>query len=272
MRLGIVLEPPFAEDAARVEALGFDLAWVDEASAPAPLVTVAALAAATSGVRLAAALTAGAHPITLAEEAAVADHACGGRLVLVLAADEPALLAETVELVLRSWAARPFRHHGQRWTAPAGMPEHEHAEDRVRITPPPAQLQPTVWLGGQASGAVAAAVGLAPVLEEDGLASAFWASAERDGGLAVLSLRRPGRVRVEVDHDGRVDSADLVSSLRARQDAWGLDVAVLELSGELERAARERALRTIATAVRPALQLDRLPPGLAEHWEVNGNV
>lgn len=267
MRLGVVLRPPFKPDAALAEALGFDLAWVDENATPAPLVTIAGLAASVEGVRFAAAVGAGPHPIILAEEAAVADLASGGRLVLVLVGAEEPLLRETVELLFRSWAARPFRHEGSRWTAPAGLPEHVYAEERVRVTPPPAQLEPTVWLAGAAAVAVARDCGLAPVFDGADAARAFWTAAERDRGLAALRLRRPGRVRLQVRADDGLDVAALVAALRAQQDAWGVDVAVLELPAELSATAREHALRRIAADVRPALQIDRLPAGLAEHWE-----
>ena len=267
MRLGVVLAEPFAEDAARVEAFGFDLAWVDESSTPAPLVTAAALAASTSSPRLAAAVTAGAHPILLAEEAAVADLSCHGRLVLVLASDEAALLRETVELLFRAWAARPFRHDGPRWSVPAGLPEHENAELQVRVTPAPEQLEPTVWLAGQAAVSVAAEFGLAPVGESEATATAFWTAAERDGGPAALRARRPHRLRVEADAQGRVEPAALIGRLRAERDAWGADVAILELPPGLTGAARERALGRIATAVAPAIALDRVPRGLSEYWE-----
>jgi alkanesulfonate monooxygenase SsuD/methylene tetrahydromethanopterin reductase-like flavin-dependent oxidoreductase (luciferase family) len=269
MRLGIVLTPPFAADAARAEALGFDLVWVDEASTPAPLVTVAGVAATTTSARLAAAVAAGPHPILLAEEAAVADLSSGGRLVLVLAADEQGLLQETVELVYRAWAARPFRHAGARWTVPAGLPEHEHADERVRVTPSPAQLEPTMWLAGRAALSVATGCGLAPVYDGEPASTAFWAAAERDRGRPALGLRRPGRFRAEVDVDGALEVAGLVDQLQAHRDAWGLDVAILELPSGLSSSARDRALRRIATAVRPALTLDRVPDGLANYWEAD---
>lgn len=270
MRLGIVLTAPMAEDAARADDLGFDVAWTDESLTPAPLVAVAALAATTASPRLAAAVTAGAHPILLAEEAAVADLACKGRLVLVLTADERGLLHETVELVLRAWAARPFTHKGSRWSVPAGLPEHEHADERVRVTPSPAQLEPTIWLAGEAAESVAAEWGLAPICDSDAAAAAFWAAAERDRRAAALRARRPGRFRVDVDSDGDLEASRLIEQLRSQRDAWGLDVAILELPGGLARPARDRALRRIAAAVRPALTIDRVPDGLAEYWEADG--
>jgi hypothetical protein len=268
MRFGIVLQPPLARDAALAEELGFDLVWVDQVASAAPLVTMGGLAACTHSVRLAAGVAAGAHPITVAEDAAVADLASGGRLILVLDGAEQDLMRETVELVFRSWAPRSFRHCGPRWTAPAHMPEHEHAEARVRVTPAPAQFEPTVWLRGAAAGPVARELGLAPVFDDTDSARSYWAARESApaDAAAVLRLRRPGRVRVDVAGEGTLDVSSLVRVLRERQDAWGLDVAVLELPATLGLPPRERALRRIATAVRPRLQIDRLPAGLTDHW------
>jgi hypothetical protein len=266
MRLGLVLQPPWAEDAVLAEQLGFDLAWIDETTALAPLVVAAGLAPRTSGIRLAASVAAGPHPVTLAEELAVADLASGGRLVLAVGGDDEELLRETVELLFHALAARPFRHGGPRWPAPARLPEHEAAEDRLRVTPPPAQLEPSLWLSGPAAPAVAGSAGVAFVADL-GRAREDWDLLERELGLAAWRLRRPALLPVEVDEEGELDVSGLVESLRREQTAWGLDVAILELPAELAPVARERALRAIAVAVRPRLQIDRLPPGLEQHWD-----
>jgi hypothetical protein len=266
VRLGVVLEPPWTDDAVLAEKLGFDLVWVDDGNCPAPLVIAAGIGARTSGVRIAASVAAGPHPVTLAEEAAVADLASGGRLVLVVRGSDEESLTETVQLIFHAWAARPFRHQGPRFTVPAQLPEHDHAETRLRVTPTPAQLEPTVWLRGPAASAVARRGGVAPLIERaDG--DEHWKAAESALGLAAWRLRRPGLRPVQTDDDGGVDWRGLVGALLSEQVAWGMDVAVLTLPRALGAAARERALHTIATVVRPRVQIDRLPKGLEEHWQ-----
>jgi alkanesulfonate monooxygenase SsuD/methylene tetrahydromethanopterin reductase-like flavin-dependent oxidoreductase (luciferase family) len=238
VRLGLVLQPPWADDAALAEELGFDLVWIEEDAA---LVVAAALAPVTSGIRVVASVAAGPNPVVIAEEAAVADLALNGRLVLAVHGDDEALLHETVELLFHAFAARPFRHEGERWRAPARLPEHEHAEARMRVTPPPAQLEPTIWLHGDAAPAVA---------RESGLA--FVGGGAREPGLATQRQRRPAFFT----------EPDVDTLLRA-QSEWGMDIAILRLPAD----ERERTLRTIARDVRPRLQIDRLPAGVEQHWD-----
>jgi alkanesulfonate monooxygenase SsuD/methylene tetrahydromethanopterin reductase-like flavin-dependent oxidoreductase (luciferase family) len=265
MRLGLVLRPPWADDAVLAEELGFDLVWLDEEAALHPLVVVASLAPRTAGIRVAASVDAGPNPVALAEEAAVADLALGGRLVLVVGSEDAEVLRETVELLFHAFAARPFAHDGPRWRSPARLPEHEHAEPRMRVTPPPAQLEPTIWLRGSAGPEVASAGGLAFVAGA-GDPRAGWDALETRLGLAAHRVRRPALVPVEVGADGGFDVPSLVDALRREQAEWGMDVAVLELPSSLDHAPRARALRAIASEVRPRVQLDRLPAGLEQHW------
>jgi alkanesulfonate monooxygenase SsuD/methylene tetrahydromethanopterin reductase-like flavin-dependent oxidoreductase (luciferase family) len=265
MRLGVVLRPPWAEDAVLAEELGFDLAWLEEAQALSALVVAASLAPRTAGIRIAASVEAGIHPVALAEEAAVADLALGGRLVLAVGSDDEELLRETVELLFHAFAARPFAHAGPRWRAPAHLPEHEQAEQRMRVTPPPAQLEPVIWLCGPAAPKVAAECGLAFVAGSID-ARSDWEEIGRALGLAARRTRRPALIAVDVDAGGSIDIPKLVDTLRTAQAEWGLDVAVLELPATLDTAARGRALRTIASAARSRLQLDALPDGLEQHW------
>lgn len=265
MRFGVLLRDRWPDDAVLAEELGFDLVWIDESDAPAPLAVAAAVAPRTSGIRIVTAVAAGPNPVTLAEEAAVADLASGGRLVLALGGDDEALLRESVELLFHAFAARPFRHEGPRWPTPARLPEHERAEQRIRVTPPPAQLELPIWLRGEAACAVARAGNLAFVAEGPG-AAAEWSVLDVSLGLAARRLRRPALRPLDVAGDGALDADALVAALRREQDAWGLDVAVLAPPAGLAPAAHERCLRTVATAVRPRLQLDRLPDGLDAYW------
>ena len=159
-------------------------------------------------------------------------------------------------MLFAAFAARPFSHEGDRWRTPARLPEHEHGEQRVRVTPPPAQLEPTVWLAGAAAPAVGASYGLSFVASEP---TAQWANAELSLGAAAGRLRRVGMRRLEVPLDADL----LVAELLRDRDHWGMDVAVLALPTSDDRAA---TLDAIARRVRPRVQLDRLPPGLEEYW------
>ncbi|MCW3004548.1 MAG: hypothetical protein JWQ20_3846 [Conexibacter sp.] len=242
MRFGVVLQAPWADEAARAEALGFDLVWLDERDVPAPLVVAAGIAPRTRGVRLAVCVDGGPHPVALAEDAITADLASGGRLVLVVRGDDEDLLAETVDVLHLAFAARPFRHDGVHWRIPAGLPEHDVDGTRLRVSPAPAQLELPVWTAGPAGAAVARDRGIAHV--------AGHGEPLQAGGLRA---RRPKRYAT----DG--DPRYLVDTLRG-EDAP--DLAVLDVTG----ANRAEQLRVIATQLRPRVQLDALPPGLEAYW------
>ena len=262
MKLGVVLEPSaLAEQAEQAEALGFDIAWI-EPGGPIEdtIVAAASLAPRTSSIRLAAVVPVGRDPVRLAEDAAVADLVSGGRFLLALAGDDPELLAETVDVFFRATAPSPFAHRGARWTVPARLPANEPGEERLRVTPAPLQLELPIWLLGEAAPEVAASHGLSCVASEDGpvsVAREAWSAVERRLGPAAARLRRPA-LRA---FDGG-DPELLVASLRADREAFGLDVAVVRITGP----DRATSLRRVATHVRPRLQLDRLPDGLGEHW------
>ena len=251
MRLGVALRGDLAADALLVQELGYTVAWIDAHAAPAPLVAAAAVAQRAPAITLAPVVVAGVHPVTLAEEAAVADLCCAGRLVLVLTADDAPLLDETVAVLWQAWAGRPFSHDGAHWRIPARRPEHAEAEALVRVTPPPAQLEPPIWLAGPAAAAVAAARGLARVA--DGTDAPAPAAAR---------VRRPALVRVEAGADPRALAARLV----AARAGWGLDVAILDLPAGLGAEDRAHLLARVAEHVLPRVQLTALPAGLEDYW------
>ena len=254
-------EQPLAvlrDDARLLEDLGFDLLWLDEErGVGAPLVWAAAVGGLVAHLRVAAAVAlGGTHPLYVAEESAVADQALGGRLVLAVrpAPGAEEHFGEAVDLVLHAHAPRPFRHDGH-WRVPARLPGNRfNLEERVRVTPAPAQLELPVWVLGEPE--VAVTLGLAFVVDGD--------EAPPQSG---ARLRRPALLPVAVDAAGDLDHAGLVQRLRAAERHWGLDVAVLDLPDDLAPVARARALGTIAQRVRPRVQLDRLPPGLEAHWD-----
>ncbi|MBP2366562.1 LLM class flavin-dependent oxidoreductase [Pseudonocardia parietis] len=152
--------------AAAAEEAGFDSFWVSEHHGipdgylPSPLVLLAALAGATSRIRLGTGLLIAPlhHPLRIAEDAAVVDRLSGGRLILGLGlgyaeheyrafgvdgAGRGDRLEALVPMLRRAWTGEPF-------SAP------ELGLHDVRVTPPPAGRIP-VWLGGYAARAVARA-------------------------------------------------------------------------------------------------------------------
>lgn len=270
MRLGIVLRPPWDEDAAMAEQLGFDVGWCDDdEGAVAPLVLASGTGPAVQGMLIAAAVDAGVHPVSLAEEASVADLSSGGRLILCLGSDDPGLLAETIEVLFASFAARPFAHVGERWSVPAHRPEHARAEARVLVTPSPAQIELPIWLAGAAAAEVAATHALTPVsgvTDRPPAAQARWTALQARLGPAAGRLRRPALRHIETDEEGNFDAPALTESLRSEQRLWGLDLLVASFPAALAHEPRRRAMRLLATYVRPRLQLDRLPDGLETHW------
>jgi alkanesulfonate monooxygenase SsuD/methylene tetrahydromethanopterin reductase-like flavin-dependent oxidoreductase (luciferase family) len=260
VRLGIVVDVEAAwaaqRDLARqADDLGFDLLWVEADDA----IIASALAGVTSSVRVGLRLRTGVNPVLLAEEAAVADLVLGGRLVLALAAGPGGgeELDETVEVVLSGLAPRPFAHDGPQWKIPANFPTNVETEHRVLVTPTPAQIELPVWVTGPGGPAVATRLGLAYAGTADESTDdleAVWAGIDAALGPASARLRRPA-VRPLADE---LDVAATVASLRAEQQAWGLDVAILH--------APAAALETIAREIRPRVQLDSLPRGLDEFW------
>jgi alkanesulfonate monooxygenase SsuD/methylene tetrahydromethanopterin reductase-like flavin-dependent oxidoreductase (luciferase family) len=274
VRLGLVLCAAPGSDgfdslvaqAGAAEAAGLDLAWLESGDGPA-LVSVAALAARTSVLRLAACVPAGAHPLEIAEGAAVADNCSNGRLVLVVedVSGDRELLAETVDVLVAALASRPFRHDGARWQVPANLPENELPQERIAVTPSPAQLELPLWLAGPAAADVARERGLSHVSAE-ARAAADWAQTEALLARAAARLRRPAALTVDADEDGGFAVDDLVERLRSAQRTWGLDVAALRLPEGVGDAARLRAVHTIAAQVRPRVMLDELPRGLDSLW------
>lgn len=278
MRLGLVLES--GEEAGPLAGLVRQTIVVEESGlelimlmplegGPGALATAAALAPATGAIRLAAVVPVGPHPVRIAEEAAVADNCTGGRLLVVLAGDDPGLLGETADVVLEASAARPFAHAGPRWTIPARRPENSDTERRLRVTPAPVQLELPIWLGGSGAPSVARERGLVHLSElgeTADAAEAAWAATDERLGPAARRLRRPAVRAVDAAPDGTIDDDRLVNRLRAERDRWGLDVAILRLPPGLDDHARARAIDQIARRVRPRVQLDRLPDGLEDHW------
>ncbi|ASR37674.1 hypothetical protein BAY61_24715 [Prauserella marina] len=277
MRIGVTIDlatVPLADVPAlarSVEEAKLDLVWLD-APPDRPEIALAAAATCAGTTRApligAGTLVADHHPLYLAEERHVTDQMLGGRLVLGLRGDNEEHLSEWTEVLLAAAAPVPFAHHGPRHTIPAGLPPHTvNPETRVRVTPPPYALEPTLWLLGNAATTVAAAYALSPVSEEDG--SWVWRDLEGALGRACRRLRRPA-VR---DWDPEAEEAlDLTTRLLSERDGWGLDTTLVRLAPRPGTAAWTGALDDLAAVVRPRLQQQRLPSGLGELWKTEREV
>lgn len=277
MKLGLRLEGETFErlvDQARAaEASGLDIAWLPlNPTADTGLIRAAAVAAGTTVIRVAACAPVGGHPVEVAEAAVVVDNCSNGRLVLVLGDDQadPRLLEESVEVVLAALAPRPFRHDGERWTIPGNLPENDQHEERIIVTPQAIQIEVPIWLTGPDSAAVARRWGLAHISREGvGPQNARDAWSETDAalGASVRRLRRPSLYRVDADEAGRFDVDALIVALRADQQDWACDVAVISLPATLGDEARARVAHRLAEQVRPRVTMHQLPPGIERHWQ-----
>ena len=168
MRIGLTLPAGREAEAARLaEAAGL-FGVLAEGQAPGlEMLAAGEVAATTRSVRIVVRVPLGSeHPVTLAEELAVLDNLAGGRLVLLAdsAGLDPDEAAEDLEVLRRSWIARPLRHRGARWAVPAGIAGHA-APAAVMVTPPPAQIEVPVWLTGTVATALAEHSGLPALVE-----------------------------------------------------------------------------------------------------------
>lgn len=148
------------------EAAGFDAFWVSEhhgfadSYLPSPLTLLAAIAVRTRRIRLATGVVVApfAHPVRLAEDAAVVDQLSDGRLILGLGLgyaeheyrafgvpkrSRGARLADLVAFLRTAWRATVFD-----WDGPC------FRGSGLRVTPTPVQDPIPIWLGGYADAAV----------------------------------------------------------------------------------------------------------------------
>ncbi len=135
------------EDAQLAEGLGFHAVWLGEHRVwydgwcPAPLQALAHVAGKTSTIHLGTAMY-------LVPQH---DPGSGGRLVLVARPAEaaPERYAESLDVIRHALAARPFRFEGAHWRVPMNLPQNVHQpEERVRVTPAPAQPRLEIWGAG----------------------------------------------------------------------------------------------------------------------------
>src|SRR6056297_89438 len=158
------------EQAERAESMGFDAFWLpenhfgDARTIPAPLLSLAAVAARTSRLRLGCTsyLLPIRHPLQAAEEVAVLDQLSGGRVILgvgrgiqaamfsafgVVAADKRKLFARNLDIMRRAWRGEP-------------VVEDEHGRG-LQLSPLPVQQpSPPVWVAAFGPLALKQAAGL----------------------------------------------------------------------------------------------------------------
>lgn len=223
---------------------------------PGALVSAAAVAARVDEVLVAAEIAVGArHPVEIAEEAAVTDLGCGGRLVLVArpALEAPERYVESLDVIRHALAARPFRFEGAHWRVPANLPQNvDQPEELVRVTPAPAQPRLEVWGSGPGmAAALERALGHLADQDDDPAALArAWVAAE-------ASPASIGAPRARREPWGGADA--LVRRLRDGRSAFGQDWACV--------VGPPEAAPEIGSLVRPRVQLHALTPGLEEFWD-----
>lgn len=275
MRIGVQLDlakvdlSAVAALAEHIEAAGLDLMWLRSApDRPAEaLAAAASLASVSSALQVGAHIhLGGQHPIYVAEERNVVDQLLGGRLVLALegSAGEGDTLAEWSQVLLLAAGTVPFRHAGQHFAIPAGLPENTiNPERRLVVTPPPFGLEPQVWVCGPDALPVAGEYGVAllSLTEEE---QPRWHELAAFLGRRSIRLRRPGLVAWD---PAREDGVAFAGRLSAERDGTGLDTALVQLTPEPGGAGWLDGLAELASTVRPRAQMDELPLGLEDFWD-----
>jgi alkanesulfonate monooxygenase SsuD/methylene tetrahydromethanopterin reductase-like flavin-dependent oxidoreductase (luciferase family) len=226
--IGTYSDPRFGVRVAEAaEASGWDgvfvwdhLAFVWGAPAGDPWITLAAIASATSVVRIGTAVTpiARRRPHVVAHEVATLDVLSGGRVIFGAGLGgaesefakfgEPsdpkvraAMLDEGLGLLRRLWDGEQVTHRGAHYTV-----------DGVMLQPVPAQERVPIWIGGNRPASLRRA--------------ARWDGWLADSADPTGMMLRPGDVARSVERIGR---------------ARDFDVAVLGQSDRADPAAYERA-------------------------------
>ena len=271
MRLGVVLDgpcgPALVAEAAAADRVGLDLVWitaVDRDGARRDATVVAAtLARVVSDAAVVVEADPHHHPLELAEKLAVTDLLLGGRVTVAFTGSGPGAggdvpadqVAEGIEVTLAGLSPVPFRHVGRYWTFPA-----PGSEDRLRVTPAPAQLAMNTWAVGSGLAAVAARHGLALVAADDEVLPAGSAGHPR------IALRRFD-VPADPGPDGAAAVGGVVAALSAERDRAGLGVCAVRLPAA-PPAHRLGAIEVLGARVRPQLLLPRPDGDLVDSWSL----
>ena len=153
MRLG--LGPVALTSAAQVRALAeaatassFDCVWVDGPAA------AAAMVAQWTPVRVGAVVDVGLyHPLHLAEDIAVADLTCAGRLEVLLrpAHDDPGVVKEHMHVLAAALSGAHIQWEGLHLRVPGRLADTGRVPQRIALNPRPAQPAVPIWVLDQQS-------------------------------------------------------------------------------------------------------------------------
>jgi alkanesulfonate monooxygenase SsuD/methylene tetrahydromethanopterin reductase-like flavin-dependent oxidoreductase (luciferase family) len=223
-----------AELAAAAEASGWEavlvwdhLAFVWGPPAADPWVTLAAVATATSRVRIGTAVTpvARRRPQVLAQQVATLDVLSGGRVVfgagLGGAASEfgrfgepedpkvrAELLDEGLDLLRRLWAGEEVRRRGPHYVV-----------DGVTLAPTPLQERVPIWIGGNRPASLRRAARWDGWLA-DNSGMGMLAPADLEGGIEAIRSARSSEEAFDVAVLGQADQGDPAAYERAGATWW----------------------------------------------------
>jgi probable F420-dependent oxidoreductase len=242
----------FWESVEAMEELGYDSLWLSDTATlgdPAPLPTLAAVAARTERLKLGTGVIVAParNPVLLAKELATVDAISGGRLfpAMGLGIDEPresraigierkerpARLAECMAIVRALWAGEPVSFEGRFWSF----------ED-VTLAPGPTRPRIEIWLAGHAPGALRRAGRLA-----DGWLGSFVSPSEMGGLIAAIQEAAAEAEReIDDDHYG--------TTLFAAEDESCLTAPAQALLDRRSGLAREDHVAIGAPALRRLLE------------------
>ena len=195
------------------ERLGFEFATIghhrftrDRIDSPQPMVTLAALAARTSKLKLCTNILVLPlhHPIDIAEQVAIVDEISDGRIILGVAIgyrpyefeqiglnykERVGRFEEAIDIIRRAWSPDPVTFSGRHFTVQG-----------ADVHPKPVQrLGPPIWMGAQVEASVARAARLADGWLTDNIESAtslgpkiakFRAESHKAGKAGTVILNR----------------------------------------------------------------------------------
>jgi len=155
-----VLYREMLEEAELAEELGFDSVWIaehhfaEDGMCPSPLIAASAIAARTSTIRIGTAmlLLPLYRPVQVAEDVAVLDNICGGRLILGVGTGyrpeefggrgearkgRGRRMEEQIRILLEAWTRDSFSFSGADYQVP-----------EISVAPKPFQKpHPPIWMG-----------------------------------------------------------------------------------------------------------------------------
>lgn len=271
MRVGLLLDSGSVgravSDAGRAESTGLDFCWIPRSftGARSGAVVAAAIAQATSSIRLILECSSDQHPVEVAEELIVIDLLSNGRVAAVLEGSD---LEEHLEVLEAALAGRPLDHRGPRWH----LPRDGTRPKSRQVTPMSPQLEMPVWLEGREHAQLAFEYGITFV---GGPGDSSRVMAHEWATLRELNSRKARRLPHvalrRVDASGSLDGDRVVEQLRNERTAWELDTCVIDLASP-SADARSAAIEALGRRVRPQLQADELVPQLVTSWDFDDPV